>query len=211
MHAGYPRVRRISARQNPDPSTFALTNGGTPGARTTRRPLRSLQNVTNLDGSVSAFVGLEACCPFPARPDRPGPRPPPRTSERTRHDRARCLPTAAIVLSVATRPPHDAISWRWVLPPCAANPTRITSQARYRPTGASEQSPASSRTPGLLLTRLSYERLIGRGKRETPDQFVAHGLRQAPQPCQILPGEHLPGHHRRVLPPSRSANGMGIT
>ena len=94
--------------------------------RTTRRPLRSLQTVTKLDGSVSAFVGLGACCPFPARPDRPGPRPPPRTSERTSHDRARWLPaaallsasptpasllttavagvTAAIVLSVATPP-----------------------------------------------------------------------------------------------------------
>ena len=108
--------------------------------------------------------------------------------------------TAAIVLSVATPP-------LTVLSPGAGRrrPARLTrpapasSQARYRPTGQAAVT-GKLTNPGLLLTRVSYERLIGRGKRETPDQFVAHGLRQAPQPCQTLPGEHLPGHLRRSSP-----------
>lgn len=51
--------------------------------------------------------------------------------------------------------------------------------------------------PGAELTQ---ERLIRTGQREMADQLGPAQLREPPQPCQLLLGEHVPGSHDPTHP-----------
>jgi len=136
-------VRGISARQNPHLSIIAIHQRWNPGTGTGPRSRHSLQAVTILDGSVSVFVGWEACLPFPGAPR------PPWTLAATAHQRkdqlcpsptlpvaaaaagplerligvyiatatATAAMTAATVLSVAALSAAVLASWRRALPP----------------------------------------------------------------------------------------------
>jgi hypothetical protein len=183
IHAGYSGPGVIPHAKDTGSSAISVHQRRNPGIGTAPRPRYSLQIVTTLDGSVFVFVGLGPVCPFPARPDRPGPWPPPRTSERTSHDRAQCFPaaapleslaaacaatatpaavTAASVLGVAALPAALPAPWREgaaVLAPAGW----LDSKSWEGPIASAGSHPLAREPGDYCLPRLPRERLTGCG------------------------------------------------
>ena len=134
-----PDARRIPHVRTRIHRLSHYINGGT---RVPAQPRDNTFHYRPLRRLAAAYLrsyGWRPVCPFPARPDRLGPWPPPRTSERTSHDRAQCAAAAAplerfvdayiattTAVAAVTAAPCSArralpaavlASWRKVLPP----------------------------------------------------------------------------------------------
>jgi hypothetical protein len=224
IHAGYSGPGVIPHAKDTDPSAISVHQRRNPRVGTAPRPRYSLQIVTTLDGSVFVFVGLGPCLPFPRAAGPPRTQPPPRTSERTSHDRAQCFPaaaplelfvaayvatatpaavTAASVLGVAALPAALAAPWREgaaVLAPAGRLGRRLTPQILGRPNRASRQSPACSRTwdhclpPGFRANASSAAASV---KYLISSPLPASGNRAT---APVPPGEHIPGPPSAFFP-----------